>query len=171
MNNLKDGITLGVAVTGWTMAEYLAGLHNDHFGVGLWTGLGALVLALWVLYAKLKSAAKTEKPAIWKIITDGAIMSFIGSAFYGGFLILYFTAINPEFYDALAAYIQAHSNEVAPGAIDHRIQAAKTAYAPYTQFKTSLIGGTAIGALASFLIAVILKHRQKGASPVQPTGR
>lgn len=165
-STLKAGFTTASAVTIWTLLEFLAGLHTTHFATGLWTGLGALIVALVLIWRFVKQWHRAETSASYiKTAFQGIMISCVASALYGLFLLLYFTTINPDFYGYLEGYIRERSvAPVNPSVLEQRIAAAKASYAPINQFLTSVVGGSLLGGLYSLLVAAILRqHLQKPA--------
>lgn len=99
---LKYGLLGGAAMIGWTLLEYALGLHNTHFALGRFTGWGAEVILLVMLWRMLR--VKVERlnrywmPA-WEGMFYGMLASFVAGLVFYTFLNVYVTFINPEWPD------------------------------------------------------------------------
>lgn len=106
---LKRALVFGLlAAAGgavWTLGEFALGLHTTDLETGRYTGFGALVFPILgiVLAIRAGRRARGGRSTFTQAFADGAGVTVVQALAGAAFFQAYFTAINPGFFDALAA--------------------------------------------------------------------
>lgn len=97
------GIFSGLGAAMWTMFEYAMGWHNEHLETGAMTGFIAIIFPIAALIWALRATKRSfggqlkMKQALMTGLSVSAISAAIGVVFFYA----YYTAINPDFIEAM----------------------------------------------------------------------
>lgn len=97
-SDIVYGIVCGVAVSAWTMIEYLLGFHTTSPEIGQYSGFVSIIFPVVFIYYALheKQAATGVSLPLLDGINTGFRIAFFSALVVTLFLFIYSTYINPE---------------------------------------------------------------------------
>ena len=133
----------------WLLIEFLLGLHGEHIDQFLWFDslffIPAVAMMVWAL--RYRRAEMREAWTYWEGIKLGAIMGAMIGILSIPSLYLFFTYVNPSFFEDFIAFSVGAGQATLEEAMDYfnfRSYAMQSAFFP-------LVAGVVTNALVGFL--------------------
>lgn len=163
---LKYGLIAAAAMSAWTLCEYALGLHTTRIALGRYTGWGAdliFILVLWHLLRGTLHQPNRNWLPVWEGLWHGAVVSLVAAMGYYVFLSLYLHLINPDYVDLMLESQVAQLRASGKAEADIRMAARAFRWSmgpvglPVTVFGYCLL----IGVVASPLLTLWLNWRHR----------
>jgi hypothetical protein len=133
------GLLAGGGAAAWTMAEFMLGFHTTRADVGRYTGFVGLVFPVAAIILGVRQARRAKGGLSFvQGLTEGLAMTGVFAALGCLFLWLYYAAVNPGFFEQMAA----RGQTVTLGG----------------QLATVLVSSLVLGLLISLLAAALLRR-------------
>lgn len=102
---LTYGLLAAAGGAAWTLIEYALGFHTTRLETGRYTGFAAIVFPILAIWLALKAARAEHggRLSFGQGLKQGAAVSAVQAVAGALFFLVYFTIVNPRFFDALAA--------------------------------------------------------------------
>jgi hypothetical protein len=156
------GITCGVAMCAWVLAEFLLGFHTTSFEIGTYSGYFSAIIPIVFIFTSLRQRQSLNNGVLTTKdgINIGFRIALISSIIFAAFLYFYNTAINPDWIERLVEWQR--KNLILSGASDDVIGQfmSQNRYrnSVVTQAIMNLINSTGIGVIITLVEIPIVKR-------------
>ena len=160
----KYGLSIGVGVSCWVMAEFFLGFHTTRLSIGEYSGYIAILIPIIVLWRALSEKRQASGSLSYgAAFKSGLIISFIAALFISVFFALYIFAINPRWLDLGLAYER--SKLLGLGITEEEIilqtDAMAALYTPQIQIASAFFGTLIQGIGLSITLAFFIRRRTR----------
>jgi hypothetical protein len=149
LTTIRFSIMFSLVSFAWLLIEFLLGLHGEHIDQFLWFDslffIPAVAMMVWAL--RYRRAEMREAWTYWEGIKLGAIMGAMIGILSIPSLYLFFTYVNPGFFEDFIAFSVGAGQATLEEATDYfnfRSYAMQSAFFP-------LVAGVVTNALVGFL--------------------